>query len=445
MLKVCLTGGPCGGKSSAQSMIAQTMRERGYTVLFCPETATELILNGIIPGDAISLHDFQKIVLEKQLAKEKLYDDIALNYFDDDKLIIVYDRGLCDQMAYIEKDDFLNMLDDKAMTLSDAYSHYDCVLHLETAAKGAEQFYEWNGAVGMVCKNAARSESPEEARIKDEKTLNAWIGHPHLRVFDNKSDFETKIRNVIAEICNMLGDPVPKEIERKYLIKKPSAEEIENLGYVSKTQIMQIYLTSDGKTERRVRQRGTKSAGYTFYYTEKTDIGNGERLETERKISPEEYIERLSDVDINLYPVSKTRYCFIHDKRYFEMDVYPISDEYAILEVELNDINEKINLPNLTVIRDVTDDYRYRNKHIAATLNLNYKPGTDIDSIRADVLERFKNNMMLTEDEFLYVICDFNPDIHGPSMLDHYLGEYKLYASKAFKSIPYDKLKNDEI
>ena len=36
-------------------------------------------------------------------------------------------------------------------------------------------------------------------------------------------------------------------------------------------------------TERRVRQRGTKQDGFTFYYTEKTDIGPGERIEKEEK------------------------------------------------------------------------------------------------------------------------------------------------------------------
>ena len=38
-----------------------------------------------------------------------------------------------------------------------------------------------------VGNNAARLESPEEAREKDKKTLNSWIGHPHLRVFDNST------------------------------------------------------------------------------------------------------------------------------------------------------------------------------------------------------------------------------------------------------------------
>lgn len=192
MLRVCLSGGPCGGKSSARSALTEIFTDRGYKVLFCPETATELIMNGIVPGNDISIEEFQEFVLDKQLAKEELYNKIALLY-DIDKVIILYDRGLCDQMAYISKDKFEKLLKNRNMTLSDAYAHYDCILHLVTAADGAIEYYEWNDPSKKDCgNNAARSESPEEAIRKDKLTKNAWIGHPHLRIFDNSSTFEDK-------------------------------------------------------------------------------------------------------------------------------------------------------------------------------------------------------------------------------------------------------------
>lgn len=115
--------------------------------------------------------------------------------------------------------------------------------------------------------NAARSESPEEAIVKDEKTLEAWIGHPHLRVFDNSTNFSGKINKVVEELFSILGEPVPKEIERKFLIKKPTIKEIENFGCISKSNIIQTYLIKKNENiERRVRQRGTKSDGFNFYY-----------------------------------------------------------------------------------------------------------------------------------------------------------------------------------
>lgn len=372
MLRVCFTGGPGGGKSSAQSSLTQALEERGYKVLFCPETATELILNGIIPGDTISLEEFQKFVLDKQLAKEKLYDEIA-EYYNKEKLVIIYDRGICDQMAYINKSLFETMLKEKGMTLSEAYSHYDCICHLVTAANGAIDYYQWNDPTKEECgNNAARSESPEEAVIKDEKTMQAWIGHPHLRVFDNTTNFEDKIKKVIVELCNVLGEPTPKEIERKFLIEKPSEDIIKSLGCVSKSNIIQTYLISKHENiERRVRQRGTKKDGFTFYYTEKKDIGLGERDEIETRITPAEYISYLAEADTNLHQISKERYCFIYRNQYFEMDLYPFSDKYAILEIELNSMDDKIELPtNLTIIKEVTHNSKYRNNSLAKSLHL---------------------------------------------------------------------------
>ena len=308
------------------------------------------------------------------MAKEKLYDKLT-KYYDSDKIIIFYDRGILDGCAYVDKNTFEKMLKERNLTFADVYEHYDAVFHLVTTADGAEEFYQWNDPTkDEVGNNAARNESPEEARIKDKKTLNAWVGHPHLRVFDNSTNFDGKIKKVVEEVFALLGEPVPKEIERKFLIKKPTQEEIKSLGCVSKTNIIQTYLKSDNpRIEKRVRQRGTKENGFNFYYTEKSDTGIGERIEVERKIKPDEYIELLSEADTSLHQISKVRYCFIYDKKYYEMDLYSFSDEYATIEIELNDINEEINLPPLNFIKEVTEDENFRNHSLAKTLSFNIK------------------------------------------------------------------------
>ena len=372
MLRLCLTGGPGAGKTEIYNYLTQILEERGYHIFFVPETATELILNGIKPSENLSLLNFQEFVLDKQLAKEKLYENVK-NYYPNDKVLIFYDRGIMDSCAYIDKNTFEGMLKKRNLTFADVYSHYDAVLHLVTAADGAEKFYQWNDpSKESTGNNAARSESPEEARLKDKKTLDAWIGHPHLRVFDNSTNFEGKVKRVVEEVFALLGEPIPKEVERKFLIKKPSEEELDSLGCISKTNIIQTYLKSDNpKVERRVRQRGTKQNGFNFYYTEKMDIGLGERLEKENRITPREYIEYLSEADTTLHQISKIRRCFIYDKKYYEMDIYPFSDEYAILEIELNDINEPINLPPLEIIKEVTNDELFKNYSLAKSLSFN--------------------------------------------------------------------------
>lgn len=370
MLKLCLTGGPCGGKTKISNHLSNILSERGYNIFYVSEAATELIINGIVPEKNISMVDFQNFVLDKQLSKEKLYEELP-KYFPKDKIIIFCDRGIMDSCAYVKKETFNELLQKRGLSFSDAYAHYDAVLHLVTAADGAEKFYEWNDpSKEDVGNNAARFESPEEARIKDKKTLESWIGHPHLRVFDNSTDFDGKIKRVVEEVFSLLGEPVPTEIERKFLIKKPTEEEIKNLGCVSETNIIQTYLTSeDPNVERRIRQRGSKKDGFNFYYTEKSNVCYGERIENERKISANEYINYLVEADHNLHQITKIRKCFIFDKRYYEMDIYPFSDEYAILEIELNDINEEINLPPLNFVKEVTDDKNYKNHSIARKLS----------------------------------------------------------------------------
>lgn len=372
MLKVVITGGPGGGKTESMSVLTQELEERGYKVFFVPETATELILNGICPGTNISMEDFQKFVIKKQLSKEVLYDE-ASTYYDMDRVVIFYDRGLMDNAAYVSKPVFEKLLKEQNLSFTDVYARYDAVVHLVTAANGAVEFYQWNDPTKEETgNNAARSESPEEAIIKDEKTLNAWVGHPHLRVFDNSTDFKGKIQRVVNEVFALLGEPVPKEIERKFLIKKPTQEEIEALGYMSKTNIIQTYLRrKNPDVERRVRQRGSKEDGFSFYYTEKTDLTDGERLEKEEKITPAEYIAYLSEANTLLHQVSKTRYCFIYENQYFELDVYPFSNEYAIIEIELNDINDEIHFPPLTFVKEVTNEADFKNCNLAKNLRFN--------------------------------------------------------------------------
>ena len=370
MLKICLTGGPCAGKTEIFSVLSQTLEERGFYCFRVEEAATFLILNGIKPSDNIGMLKFQNFVLDTQLAHEKIFDKLS-DFYPTEKIIIFYDRGLLDGMAYVDRATMQELLAKKNMNFADAYNHYDAVLHLVTAANGAEKFYQWNDpSKSDTGNNAARRESPAEAREKDVRTMEAWVGHPHLRVFDNSTDFAGKTRRVIEEVFSLLGIPVPKEIERKFLIRKPTPEQLKGLGFLSTTNIIQTYLKSDENTERRVRQRGTQESGYSFYYTEKTDIGYGERFEKEELISQRKYVELLAEADTTLHQIQKTRHCFIYKNRYFELDVYPFSDEYAIMEVEVNDINEEIEMPNLEIIKDVTDDKRFKNHSLAKELRL---------------------------------------------------------------------------
>lgn len=88
-------------------------------------------------------------------------------------IIILCDRGTMDGKAYISNQDWQIILDELSMTdiqLRD--DRYDAVIHLITAADGAEEYYSLN--------NAARYENNLEIAKKVDKNLQmAWLGHPY--------------------------------------------------------------------------------------------------------------------------------------------------------------------------------------------------------------------------------------------------------------------------
>ena len=71
--KIVITGGPCAGKTTGMSWIQNAFTERGYTVLFIPEIATELISGGVAPWTCGSNGEYQKCQLKLQMEKEKVF------------------------------------------------------------------------------------------------------------------------------------------------------------------------------------------------------------------------------------------------------------------------------------------------------------------------------------------------------------------------------------
>lgn len=351
--KIVITGGPCAGKSTALSKIQSEFSQMGWLVLFVAETATELITSGVNPSND---KDFQKHLLKLQLEKEALYVEMAKT-INADKILIVCDRGALDAKAYMTQKEFDDMLRETPYTELELRDSYGAVFQLVTAAKGAEDFY-------TLANNEARSETPEQARDADTKNLNAWTGHPHFRIIDNSTDFEGKMKKLISEIASYLGEPEPFEIERKFLIEYPSIKWLESLPNAEKVEIIQTYLKSD-KDEVRIRQRGLNGS-YIYVKTTKRTISNLKRVEIERRLSKDEYLNLLMEADTTRHQIRKTRYCISYNNCYLELDIYPFWKDKAILEIELASEDEEISIPNeIKIIKEVTDDENYKNANLA--------------------------------------------------------------------------------
>ena len=358
MHKIVITGGPCGGKSTAMRWIRSYFEERGYTVLFVPETATELITGGVAPWTCGKNVDHQKCQMRLQLCKEEVFA-YAASTMPCDKMLIVCDRGALDNRAYMNEEEYRESLAYIGKNEVELRDSYDAVFHLVTAALGAEKFY-------TTANNAARTETVEEAIALDNKIISAWTGHPHFRVIDNSTDFEGKMQRLMAEIAAFLGEGEHYEIERKYLIAYPDVSLLEKNPFCHRTEILQTYLKADKDEEIRVRQRG-EQGHYTYLKTVKHAVSDVKRIEEETVISEEEYLTLLMDADPALRPIRKTRYLLTYEGQYFEIDLYPFMKDTAIVELELCHENAAVKLPpEFTLIREVTGEAAYKNKNLAA-------------------------------------------------------------------------------
>ena len=354
--KIVLTGGPCAGKTTAMNWIQNFFQKQGYKVLFVPETATELITGGLTPWETKTNSDFESILFDLQMEKEKLFEEGAKK-LPNEKILIVCDRGLLDNKAYMPKRDFDYLLKTKKLSEVKLRDSYDAVFHLVTAAKGAKKYYNLD--------NAARTETVEEAAKIDDSLIASWTGHPHFRIIDNSTDFEEKMKRLLKEISNVLGEPEPYEIERKFLIEKPNLEYLDNLPMCEKVQIVQTYLKSSDDEEIRIRQRGGDGV-FTYSKTRKINVNNLKRIEVEERLTEEEYINELLNADPERGQIIKTRYCLSYNNQYFEIDIYPFFKDKAICEIELDSENQKVDIPPfIEVIDEVTDDLKYRNSEIA--------------------------------------------------------------------------------
>ncbi len=357
LTKIVITGGPCAGKTAAKRGIKERFESLGYTVLFVPETATELISGGVAPWTCGTVLEYQIYQMHLQAEKERIFESAAQN-MQGDKFLIVCDRGMADNKAYMTKDEFDAALAHFGWNEVTVRDGYDAVFHLTTAAKDAEEFYTTDN-------NSARIETPEQARALDDKTIAAWVGHPHLRVIRGEKCFADKQDRLLAEIAAFLGEPEPLEIERKLLIAYPDLALLDSLPNCTGVEIEQTYLIDPEGKKSRIRKRGY-GGHYLYFHTVKTSISDAKRIEVEKRITKEEYDALMQYADPTRGTVKKTRYCLAYGAHYFEIDVYPFWDDKAVMEVELLTEDEPFDVPPfVTVIEDVTGDKRYRNSALA--------------------------------------------------------------------------------
>ncbi|MEH2346709.1 MAG: CYTH domain-containing protein [Nostoc sp.] len=144
-----------------------------------------------------------------------------------------------------------------------------------------------------------------------------------------------------------------KEIERKYLVRGDSWR-----GLAEGSVYRQGYIATQDKTTVRIRIVGEKS-----YLTIKGPSIKYSRLEFEYPIPVKDAQEILETLCERPF-VEKVRYKIEFSGLIWEIDEFDGVNKGLILaEVELNDENQQIELPNW-IGQEVSDDSRYFNSNL---------------------------------------------------------------------------------
>mmetsp|Transcript_22931 Transcript_22931/g.47672 ORF Transcript_22931/g.47672 Transcript_22931/m.47672 type:complete len:451 (+) Transcript_22931:277-1629(+) len=341
--KIVLTGGPCGGKTTALARLSPYLRERGFEVISCPEAFTLLVSNGMA-------FDYLGAVQGMDLVVQDTVMDIQIGLEDGFERVLrargkpgvlLCDRGLMDGAAYMKNEDWEKLLKKRDVQCVSELreGRYNAVFHLVTAAEGAEKFYTLEN-------NEVRTETPELARELDDLTRNAWVGHPNLKIFDNSTDFEKKLQRVVEETARLVG--LPSQLERttiKFILKKaPDLNSFpEDVSYQI-FDVEKVYLydeivnpsdRSDDITDEYsfIRKRTTlnmegEASGSVYGLTIVQKTKDGQTIEKKRIITRREYSSLFNNRDKSRHVVRQQRISFLWNIQSFNVHVYqePVSD-----------------------------------------------------------------------------------------------------------------------
>lgn len=354
MKKIVLTGGPCAGKTTALVKIMEHFSSIGYKVFIIPELPTLFLQAGMdyLTDNKELFYEGEKATLEMQIALEDKFLQMAKSVKQ--PVLIVCDRGTMDISAYMNPVLWNRIISDAKMNNEMLRSRYDAVLHLVSAADGAEQFY-------TTATNNKRTEGIELARILDKKVIQAWSEHPHLRVINNHEDFETKLERVLQEISDVLEIPRQAVEERKYIIRLK-----DNIPEAIVSEITQTYLTSEPYSEVRLRRRILNGLTVNVHTTKKI-LSNNEQVETERQIDNNLYESLLRQADPYRQPIHKMRETFLWKGQFFELDTF--IEPYKGLQIlETKGILKHEDIifpPFIEIIEDITGITKYYNYNLA--------------------------------------------------------------------------------
>jgi hypothetical protein len=187
-LRIVLTGGPGGGKTTAADLFR---REIGDRVIVVPESATILFAGGFprtldpAAGQATQRAIFH-VQRNLEATQAALYPD----------RLLLCDRGTLDGAAYWPggPDEFYEAM---ATTHQAELDRYDVVLFFETAAVGG---------LRVEGGNRFRVEGNQQAVDLDHRLLEQWSPHPRFHHVPHHASFLHKINEGLAILQRIVDD-----------------------------------------------------------------------------------------------------------------------------------------------------------------------------------------------------------------------------------------------
>lgn len=187
VIRVALTGGPGGGKSSLIREWAKLEFISGHHVVTLEETASRLKCESNSRGMAFKSSDieFQRLVLAHQLAAENvaLEECYALGV----PAILLLDRVLFDSVGFIGKHGYTDILREISLAEQDVLRRYDVILFLRSAVIGGFELHP-----RFTIPNAKKFEAHV---LKVESEIQQHISsHPRVVQIEAQVSFEQKMR-----------------------------------------------------------------------------------------------------------------------------------------------------------------------------------------------------------------------------------------------------------
>ncbi len=199
--RIAVTGGPCAGKTTVMAALKKSLERDDWAVSVVPEAATILLEAGaqLIGGD-----DNETLVLQANLFRfqRELETAVQLGVLYEHRHVVLIDRGLMDNKAYVTEWMWGRLLAAIGTTDEKILKRYDAVLHLQSAACGAEEHYK---------QTEVRRETIEQARALETRTADAWLGHQLWALTMNGGDgFDGKVERAVAA-CRFMLDKLTNQ------------------------------------------------------------------------------------------------------------------------------------------------------------------------------------------------------------------------------------------